>query len=225
MKRLQVPVYAGLLVATLAAPSFAADLPRPSYKAPVYSAPAFSWSGYYVGINAGYGFGKSRWTDTTFGGTTGDFNVKGAVVGATLGYNIQTGVWVYGIEGDIGVSTIKGTDNTICGALGCETKNTWLGTARGRLGYSFDRWLPYLTAGAAFGDIKGSNGTGSVTKTQIGWTAGAGVEYAFLGSWSAKLEYLYADLGKATCSASSCGSDLEVKFKTNLVRVGVNYRF
>lgn len=225
MKRLQLPAYAGLLVAAMTATSFAADLPRPSYKAPAYVAPAFSWSGFYVGINGGYGFGKSRWTDNTFGGTTGDFNVKGALVGGTLGYNLQTGSWVWGVEGDLDVSTIKGTETTVCGAPGCQTKNTWLGTARGRIGYAFDRWLPYLTAGAAFGDIKGSNGTGSVTKTQVGWTAGAGVEYAFLGAWSAKVEYLYADLGKASCAVAACGSNLDVTFKTNLIRAGVNYRF
>jgi outer membrane immunogenic protein len=108
----------------------------------------------------------------------------------------------------------------------CETKNDWLGTARARLGYAgWNNLLPYVTGGAAFGNIKGTVGGASVTKTNIGWTAGAGLEYAFLGAWSAKVEYLYADLGKATCPAGTCTFDTDVKFKANLVRVGLNYRF
>jgi len=65
--------------------------------------------------------------------------------------------------------------------------------------------------------------TAAVDRT--GWTAGVGLEYAFLGPWSAKIEYLYADLGSATCGASTCGVDTTVSFKTSIVRLGVNYRF
>ena len=224
MKRFTLTACAGLLVAAMASPSFAADMPRPSsYKAPVYVAP-FSWTGFYVGINGGYGWGKSSWTSA--GVTTGDFDVKGALAGGTIGYNLQTGVWVWGLEGDIDASWIKGTTTVNCGVPGCETRNRWLATARGRIGYAWDRFLPYITGGAAFGDIKMTPGGGaSETKTKVGWTLGAGLEYAFMGAWSAKLEYLYVDLGKATCGAATCGLDTEVKFKTNIVRAGVNYRF
>jgi outer membrane immunogenic protein len=226
MTRFIFAACAVLFAAMIAAPSFAADLPAPVYKAPayrgpVYVGPGFSWTGLYAGINGGYGFGKSNWTDTT-GATSGDFNIKGALIGGTLGYNLQTGFWVWGIEGDLDYSSIKGTDATGC----CTTKNDWLGTVRGRVGYAaWGNWLPYITGGAAFGDIKGSSITGSETHTKIGWTAGAGVEYAFLGSWSAKLEYLYADLGKATCSTPTCVPNIDIKFKSNIVRVGLNYRF
>jgi outer membrane immunogenic protein len=221
---------AGLLATAMASPSFAADLPRPAYpyKAPVYVAPAFSWSGFYVGLNGGYGWGTSKWSNVG----SDEFGVKGWVGGGTIGYNMQTGIWVWGLEGDLDYSTIKGSDaggfGGVCGpfAGGCETRNRWLATARGRVGYAWDRWLPYLTGGAAFGDIRVTpDGGGTETKTKIGWTAGAGIEYAFLGAWSAKLEYLYVDLGKASCSAANCGIDTDVTFKTNLVRVGVNYRF
>jgi outer membrane immunogenic protein len=205
-----------LLLAPLAAHS--ADMPR-SYKAPAYVAPAYAnWSGFYVGINGGYGFGKSSWAGGGF--TTGDFDVKGAQAGGTLGYNFQTGTWVWGLEGDLDWSGMKGS------SLGVETKNDWMGTARARLGYAgWNNLLPYITGGAAFGNIKGTAPGVSVTKTNVGWTAGAGLEYAFLGAWSAKVEYLYADLGKATCGAATCGVDTDIKFKANLVRVGLNYRF
>ena len=63
------------------------------------------------------------------------------------------------------------------------------------------------------------------TETKVGWTAGAGIEYAFIGAWSAKIEYLYVDLGKVTCSAATCGLATDVNFKTNFVRAGLNYHF
>ena len=138
---------------------------------------------------------------TPRGITAGDFNATGALVGATLGYNMQTGVWVWGLEADFDYTWIKGRRRP-CGARSCETQNTWLGTARGRIGYAWDRWLPYITGGAAFGSIKTTPpapGSASETKTKFGWTAGLGIEYAFLGAWSAKLEYLYADLGNDDC--------------------------
>ena len=122
---------------------------------------------------------------------------KGFLVGGTLGYNYQTGSFVWGLEGDIAWSDVKGS--VACGlGLTCETANRWLGTARGRLGYAFDRLLPYITGGGAFGNVRASINPGpivSATNTRIGWTVGAGLEYAFLGNWTAKIEYLYVDLG------------------------------
>jgi len=197
---------ATLLIAPLAAQ--AADIPS---KAPSYSAPSyFSWTGFYAGINAGYGFG----------------DVTGALAGLTLGYNYQTGVWVWGLEADGDYSWMKGTTTTACGGT-CDIKNTWLATARGRIGYAgWSNWLPYITGGAAFGDVKISDAIGSASQTKFGWTAGLGVEYAFWSNWSTKIEYLYADLGKATCAAPSCGAvDVSGSFKASIVRLGLNYRF
>jgi opacity protein-like surface antigen len=86
--------------------------------------------------------------------------------------------------------------------------------------------MPYVTGGGAFGTIKMSPNTGgSETDTKFGWAAGAGVEVAHKSAWSVKLEYLYTDLGTATCSASTCGVDTDVTYKANLVRAGLNYRF
>ena len=216
---------AALLLVPLAAQ--AADLSRPYYRTPAYSAPAYaSWTGFYVGLNGGYGFGQSLWT-TPLGLSTGDFNVKGGLAGGTLGYNLQTGTWLWGLEGDLDASWIKGSTTTFC-PLSCETKNSWLGTARGRIGYAgFNNWLLYITGGAAFGDIKATTSLGSATKTKLGYALGVGVEYAFMRNWSTKIEYLYADLGKMTCPVATCGAgaDTDVKFNANIVRLGVNYRF
>jgi outer membrane immunogenic protein len=207
-----------MFFATIAAQ--AADLPRPSYKGPAYTAPSYAnWTGFYVGLNAGYGFGKSTWDVPAL-----SLSPKGAVFGVTLGYNFQTGSWLWGAEGDFDLSTMKAS--AACGAGNCETKNSWLGTARGRIGYTgWNNWLPYFTAGAALGDVKATSPFGSANKMKIGWTAGLGLEYALWTNWSVKAEYLYVDLGKFDCGIS-CGAAVDnVSFKANLARLGVNYRF
>jgi outer membrane immunogenic protein len=224
MNRLTLSALAGLLATVLVGPSFGADIPR---KAPLYSAPPpFSWSGFYVGINGGYGWGKSIWGSAL---TVDNLQPKGWLAGGTLGYNLQTGSWVWGLEGDIDFSTMDATGigtGACAGATGCQTKNRWLATTRARLGYARDRWLPFITGGAAFGDVKMTPNNGlSETKTKVGWTVGGGVEYAFMGAWSAKIEYLYVDLGMSTCSAATCGIDTDVSYRSNIVRAGVNYRF
>jgi outer membrane immunogenic protein len=223
MKRFILTACAGLLAAAVASPSFAADLPRPAYKNPVYVAP-FSWSGFYVGINGGYGWGNGSFSDPV-AGTFSD-RATGWLAGGTLGYNLQTGSWVWGLEGDFDFSTVKATDTAVCGTPGCEIRNRYLATGRGRIGYAWDRWLPFITGGAAYGDLKFTNPAGlSESHSKLGWTAGAGVEYAFMGAWSVKAEYLYVDLGSVTCSPTTCGPSTTIKMPLNIARLGVNYRF
>jgi outer membrane immunogenic protein len=230
MRRLLTAVSLGLTALAIAGAASAADLQRFPTKAmpqksPVYVG-GFSWTGAYAGINGGYGWGKSRY-DFFGGGTTGDFNVKGGLAGGTLGYNLQTGIWVWGIEGDFDGSWIKGSDS-VCGPPSCETRNQWLATGRARLGFAADRALFYATGGVAVGSLKFTpSANPTETRTKTGWTAGGGVEYAVSGPWSVKAEYLYVDLGNTTCSAASCGGagDSNVKFKASIARAGLNYRF
>ena len=216
-------VLAGLGFLALAAmPASAADLPRGPvpYKAPAYNA-QYNWTGFYLGINGGGGFGDSDWN-----GLAVSNSPSGGMIGGTAGYNWQGAgsPWVFGLEGDIDWTNLK--DSTACGALNCQTKNNWFGTARGRVGYAFDRFLPYFTGGLAVGDIE-ANRTGFVgsSSTNAGWTVGAGIEGVIAGNWTAKLEYLYADLGNTTCSAVSCGVATNVDLTVNVVRGGLNYRF
>jgi outer membrane immunogenic protein len=222
MKRILLASAGVLAMVGLIGSAHAADLPRQmATKAPVYAVPIYNWTGLYVGINGGGAFGRSRWD------STGGFDTSGGMVGGTVGYNWQFGTWVLGIEGDIDWADIKGSKGTALCPGGCSTENTWLGTARGRLGYAFDRWMPYITGGAAFGDVTANNpGFPGASNTQVGWAAGAGVEFAIAGNWTAKVEYIHYDLGSFNCGVSCNGfaSD-NVKFNADAVRGGINFRF
>jgi outer membrane immunogenic protein len=160
-------------------PSFAADLPFPAAPATSYSVSSLqTWSGFYVGVNGGYGFGKSSWSDdnnpgstlvnpftTTSPGTnTGDFSVSGPLAGLTGGLTYQLNALAFGIEGDIDWSGLKGSAapaNGFCNlpvtssaaGLNCQTKLEWLSTIRARVGYANDFLFVYATAGGAFGTV------------------------------------------------------------------------
>jgi len=227
MKRLVLASLAALAVVTTLGSANAADMPRrhaamPA-KAPAYAAP-YNWTGFYVGINGGGAWGHSNWSNV---GGTAEANLSGGLVGGTLGYNYQMGQAVLGLEGDLDWSNIRGsTDTGICVGGSCETRNSWLATTRGRIGYAFDRVMPFLTGGVAFGDIKTTPvGLGSQTTTKAGWTLGGGAEVAVAGPWSAKLEYLYVDLGNGSCGGAICGVNTDVSLTSNIVRGGINYRF
>jgi outer membrane immunogenic protein len=211
-----------MVAAPLSAQAADMVIPRPVYKGGVRPVVAYyNWTGFYVGIVAGYGFGNSDWTTPAI-----SMEPTGFMVGGTIGYNYQVGSIVYGLEGDFSWSGMSG-DATCFVAFTCETKNDWFGTARVRLGYAFDRWLPYVTGGAAFGNIEASSTApgfaGGGSDTAFGWTAGVGLEYAFLSNWTAKIEYLYADLGSIDVGTAPVTNS--VTFNANIVRLGLNYKF
>jgi outer membrane immunogenic protein len=216
------PAIALLALAAAGAVS-AADLSvAPIYKAPPMAAPpAYNWSGFYVGLNGGGGWGTSNWD------TAGSFNLSGGVVGGTAGGNWEIGHAVIGLEGDVDWSNLKGSATSALCAAGCTTNNDWLATVRGRAGYAFDRVMPYVTGGLAVGDIKASTpGFAGGTQTNAGWTAGGGVELALTNNWTAKAEYLHVDLGNMNCGFScGAGANNNVSVKSDLVRGGVNFRF
>ena len=218
--------------------ALAADLPQPGPPPPRAPAtyvpvpvPVFTWSGVYIGVNGGYAFGTSNWNDPV-DGPTGNFNTTGYLAGGTVGGNYQWGQFVFGVEGDWDWSNLNGTSFTNC-IGGCETKSDWLATARFRAGYAWDRILFYGTGGGAFGNLQAGWGTYPFSSsTQIGWTAGAGVEFALSPNWTAKVEYLYVDLGNQSCAFANCAGGYPstsvataVTLTENVVRVGVNYKF
>ena len=217
MKRVCVAL-TGLVALTGAAAAADMSRPPPPYypKAPVM-APLYNWTGFYIGVEGGGAFGSSAWD------RSGSHDISGGLIGGTVGYNWQFNQVVAGVEGDFGWADINGTNTANCVA-GCKTSDSWLGTARGRLGYAADRFLPYITGGAAFGDIRAQTpGFASSSQDKTGWTLGAGIEAALVDHWTAKVEYLYVDLGSFNCGAGLVNDN--VSFKTNILRAGVNYRF
>jgi outer membrane immunogenic protein len=223
-------IKAGVATLALLAACFtarAADMPikTPYYKGPIHSVVSYyNWTGFYAGVNGGYGWGTSTWS--LLPGT--HIKPQGGLFGGTLGYNWQAGSFVYGVEGDFDWSGVKGSV-TCAVVVICETSSSWLATFRARIGYAFDRWLPYLTAGGAYGNVKATASIpvagllASASKSELGWTAGAGLEYAMFGNWTAKLEYLYVDLGSFNAGIAPVVNN--VSFKENIVRAGLNYKF
>jgi outer membrane immunogenic protein len=207
----------------------AADLNATATPARVAPVP-FTWSGWYVGINGGYGWGRSNWSDPAIDPDMRRFGLSGGVAGGQIGYNWQTGPFVLGLESDLDWTNLSGntSDGGVCATDGggqCKTSQSWLGTTRGRVGYAFGSWLPYVTGGAAYGDIKSSQPGGTASTTRLGWTAGAGVEYSISPRWSAKLEFLHLDLGTAAFMGAASSTPISTPAKDDIVRAGINYHW
>jgi outer membrane immunogenic protein len=225
MKRILLSTAAAAALISAAQVAVAADMPvrrpLPPQAAVVAPAPIFNWSGFYVGINGGYAWGKSEFEYP--GIATGGFKTDGWLIGGTIGANYQVGQSVFGLEADLDWTDINGSTPCIAGT--CETSLSWLGTVRGRLGYAVDRFMPYVTGGVAFGEVNAGVSGASAKDTRVGWTAGLGAEYAFTPNMSWKTEYLYVDLGKFDCNISCGAPSADVSFKSHIVRTGLNFRF
>jgi outer membrane immunogenic protein len=187
--------------------------------------PAYNWSGFYIGLNAGYGFGDSTWNAPGF--TSGSFSVDGAMAGGTLGWNYQIGQLVLGVEGDYDWQNVRGSSTPCAGfAFSCDTASNWYGTFRGRVGYALDRIMIYGTAGGAVTDVKVSaSALPWTSNTELGWAAGGGIEGAVTDNLTAKVEYLFTYYGSTNCTVGSCGGTATVKYSESMVRAGLNYKF
>jgi outer membrane immunogenic protein len=225
---------AAAMAATCAVSALAADLPprppQPSYLSPV---PVYNWTGFYVGANAGYGWG----TENPLGviapqfSQANRFRVSGGMFGATVGAQIQVSHIVMGFEGDVDWAGIRGASRLTIGSLpvnlNLSSNTTALATARSRVGYAADNWLFYGTGGIAMlqnkargsvisGVACGSLSLPNCSNSQLrpGAALGLGVEYGFTPNWSAKAEYIWA--------GAIAGASTE---SVNMFRVGLNYRF
>lgn len=189
--------------------AMAADIqrgPSPYYTAPASQGAYYNWAGPYAGVNVGYQWGSVDNTST---------NPSGLEGGVQGGYNWQNGQFVYGVETDLQIS---GADDTFAPY---KFSNPWFGTLRARGGIAMNNVLFYGTVGLAYGGLKGESAGLTETKTEIGWTAGLGAEVGFTPNWSAKIEYLYADLSNRTYSVTGTENGLSSSY----IRVGVNYHF
>jgi outer membrane immunogenic protein len=234
-------------------PAFAADLPAKTYtKAPVYAAPVYNWTGFYVGGHVGGGWADLGSTEIAPGtaafpiGTVfSKTNMSGFLGGVQGGYNWQTSNIVLGIEGEYTWADISGTESTVSTAgrfagftSTVTAKTTDLALVTGRLGYAADNWLFFVKGGGAWGQGS-SSGTGflangtifetsSTSSNRSGWVIGAGVEWGFAPNWSAKLEYNHIDFGStnlAVVGTVSGISNISSTATIDVVKAGVNYRF
>ena len=270
-----------LAILAFASGAMAADLPaRAPAPAPYISLPVFTWTGFYVGLNAGGAFNgnNNRGGFTPLGfpvginGNPAAANILGGGIagndgsflgGAQIGYNWQAGSIVYGIEADIqglarnsnrngvaAIAPVAGLAGIVPYAIATNGNNSsnYFGTVRGRLGYAMDRALFYVTGGLAYGGTRGggsvayfnqTNATAIPTATysgggnnsRVGYTVGAGLEYALTNNWTVKGEYLYADLGRRNRALTSAALPTTSFVGGNnnsglhVVRLGVNYKF
>jgi outer membrane immunogenic protein len=253
MKRL---LFAGALAFVAAGQALAADLPPPAPPPPRAPAayvptivPVYNWTGFYIGGNAGYAFASNLSStgcitnsvgfpalNTACPGTIAASSASGFAGGGQIGGNVQWNALVLGLEGDWQWS---GQQSTVTGPdLSGTVKLPWFATARARVGVAADRVLFYATGGAAWIDVNNTfnevaTGTQlfSGSNTRTGWTAGAGVEWAFAQNWTARAEYLFMDFTNNASLAIPAGIagggviSQSGTIKDNLVRGGINFKF
>ncbi len=227
----------GVALAVLSFPAAAADLARayPVKAAPVL-VPVFSWTGFYIGGNVGWAWQNNDLSiSPVFGAPTNSVNIgdaNGFTGGFQAGYNWQfANNVVLGIEADVQWADIGSNSAAIVpfGPFAAGVTSSSLdtyGTIRARVGYAYDRLLPYITGGAAWGRSDYGNIYGvSTSETNWGWVVGAGLEYAFTNNWTAKIEYQYIDLGGSNYTIPSTGGSISADSQLNVLKVGVNYKF
>jgi len=215
----------GLLVVDGAA--MASDMP---VKAPHIQS-VFDWTGFYIGAHAGYSRGSSN-AVLSDPATTATSNSFGGVIGgvqAGYNYRLPSGI-LLGVEADITFPNYLTSNSVVSSLATARSAATeqwdYVGTARGRVGYATGPWLAYATGGLAWAGERFLNlsvigGDEKTLNTRLGWAAGAGVEYAFAPHWSARLEYLYSQFGKADIrfpSATQYASTLDFQS----LRLGLN---
>jgi outer membrane immunogenic protein len=256
MKRFAIALLAmtvGSIMVFVAQGANAADLPS---KAPAYvqPLPAYSWTGFYAGLNIGYGAGRSSLSYSTFSLTpippyvvqSADLSVAGVIGGGQIGYNWQLqSNWLVGLEADLQWANQSGSANFSVPAFSSyvttdQVKLDWFGTVRGRVGFITNGTnLWYATGGWAYGktelnsstSLTGAAGTANFSSNKSGWTLGAGVESQIVGNWTAKLEYLYMKLGSISGTYILIPTNLNIAttasadLNDHIVRAGVNYKF
>lgn len=201
-----------LALAALTGAATAADLGVKVAPAPVVPVllPAYSWTGLYVGLQAGYSWNNDQWGSPAqpfFGGP----NTNGLIYGGHVGYNYQVNMLVLGLEGSFTFSEASASGPCLAGFATCRTEHNWGGDIRGRAGLAFDRLLVYGAAGVAAENvtlsIKTIFGSGKATETIWGYTLGAGAEYAITNNVVLGVEYKFTDFGTQSISGVKFDSE------------------
>ena len=223
-----------LSISGLVGAASAADLAtRPYTKAP---SAFYNWTGFYIGANGGYGWGSASSYGVP-GGIPTNHDPSGALAGGQIGYNWQTGLWVYGLEADGDWANIRGSALCPNPIASCASDTRALASFRGRLGWATGPVLLYGTGGLGYantrfsaltvvGGLPALGATGSYTTDRWGFAAGAGIEYGFTPNWSAKLEYMHYGFGTVTAPVGTLDSSpVATRLRVDTVKVGINYRW
>jgi outer membrane immunogenic protein len=198
-------------------------MPRAPRSAPVAGS---TWQGFYIGTHAGLANGQT--TGDPPGIISTDFDINGALYGVQVGYNLQFGTTVLGIEGAWSDSTIHGSSGCVA-VLGCKRDLNWVASVVGRAGMAFDRTLVYGMGGVAWADVDASVNIVGVTlasasETHTGWVAGFGFEHMLTSHISTRIEYAHFDLGSATHNLAPVTTSDKVDVKFDTIRLGVNIK-
>jgi outer membrane immunogenic protein len=193
-----------------------------------YTPQAVNWTGFYIGAHLGGAWGDVDWTDPV-SGLRNNLSNAGVLGGAQLGFNYQFDSLVFGFEGDFSGASLS-TSGTDAAGFVHSTSTYWTSTVTGRLGYAIDRALFFVKGGVAFADERDTltspldvfSGTST---TQVGWTAGGGVEYAMDRNWSADIEYDYLGFASQSVPAANGGAPGSVGLNIQRVVAAINYRF
>jgi high affinity Mn2+ porin len=226
--RVRIAVGAALGAAAFGAPGWAED----AVVKPAAANAIYNWTGFYVGGHVGYGDGTlgSGTNPLPLQGAVFPSTVTGGVGGFQLGYNHEfANRFVLGVEAD---ATFTGpVDLPLRPLAPFNSTIDYIGTVRGRIGYAFGSWMPYLTGGFAWAhsDVKVNDASGNVIsepgQNQTGWTVGAGAEFALSGNWTAKLEYEYVDLSARTLGLGDFGMPgVTIDPRIHLLKFGLNYQ-
>ena len=257
-------LFGGMVGAALvcAGSASAADLAVPAYKAPV-APPAFNWTGWYIGGNIGGGWGQNTGSSATIAGLdlntlglgTSSLNSSpnGIIGGGQIGYDWQVNPnWVLGLVADFQGASIQGSGTASTPAFAgvpgfgfseTATENLqFLGTVRGRLGWTAGNWMVYGSGGVAYGSVNSTENasvsvrsttvdslSASNSETRFGWAGGAGVNYAMTRNWIIGMDYLHYDLGNTSVTGSDSLFQLpftvDQKVSGDIVRGVINYKF
>jgi outer membrane immunogenic protein len=231
MKKLLL-VTASLVAIGAAAPAIAADLAaRPYTKAPPMMAALYDWSGFYIGINGGYGTSHNCF-DTAFVGPEGCHDATGGTVGGQVGYRWQTGPVVFGVEAQGNWADFSGSN--VSNVFPTDTNRTKIdafGLFTGQIGYAWNNVLLYAKGGAAVTDDKynisniGAGLLASTTDTRWGATVGAGLEYGFAQGWSVGFEYDHLFMDHHDVNFPILAQTTNIKQDVDLFTARVNYKF
>ena len=226
-----------LALSALMGPALAADYGtrRAPYAYQGAEKPAYDWSGFYAGINAGYA-GSNTNAGVTVGGVTlnVDQSLDGMIGGVQAGYNWQNRYLLLGLEADIQASSQENDFVRTAFGVTASLQNSipWFATGRGRIGFALDQWLVYATGGVAIAGVKsegwatvaGVTQTIRVFEPQASWVVGAGIETALWATpWTVKAEYLY--ISSIDFSSNSLGLTTRSDATNSILRLGANYRF